>query len=113
MHYRKFITLLPVVTLAINLYQASYASAADRGELIRLRWEGFEQCKALEGTSSWHAVATGLLDDGGGGLGGSSQHFRLRYCFEQQNDCQDFVSSIRHHVEGIDELWQARCYARS
>ncbi len=113
MHYRIPTLYFSILIVVASLSQAGSAAAFGRGDLLRLRWDGFQQCKALEGTSSWHAVASGLLNDGGSGNGGSSAHFRLRTCFERQNDCERFINRIHHHIEGIDELWQARCYNRN
>ena len=109
MYYRPITVFLSALCLISGLFQITDVNAAQRGELLRLRWEGYHKCKELEGTPSWHAVATGLLNDDTIASG----HFRLRTCFVKQAACEQFISRIRHHIQGIDQLWQAKCYYHS
>jgi hypothetical protein len=98
-----FAALLAIATVAVNP-TIETAQAGAYGERSR-----HQNCVQLRqsGKLRWHAIASGIIDDGGGRNGYSG--FHTKSCHTSEQSCQRWVSNIYNEIRNVDSVRTAYC----
>ncbi len=103
--------LAAAAMMAVTLVPATTSiSQARTAEIVRLKSEGFRNCRAL-GDSGYTAVVRGTSLFGAS-RNGSFGNFNLRSCFQTRAECTRFINSIPRIVRGFNDIHYASCTAR-